>query len=162
MEADRELLSKGNAVRCLQCGTCTSSCTTNSVLPEYNPRRLIENILVSGVTPTLDEAWSCATCAACAERCPRGVSAMDIMLAVRSLYFREHGSVPDDQAEMLDSIVRTGRAFVAPDHVQDLRGELGLPDLSIDASAIAHIRSAVEGSGLSIQHRPQEGGCERK
>lgn len=137
---------KGEIVRCFQCGSCTSSCTTNSVMPEYNPRRAIEMAVVSGVIPTSEEAWSCSTCANCVERCPRGVSAMDAMLSARELLLEKNGEIPGDRKVMIGSIMSTGLAFNPADQLDEIRRALGLPEVPIDAESLKQIRDLVEQS----------------
>lgn len=158
----QELLKEGNAVRCFQCGSCTSACTVNSAAPEYNPRRLIEGILVTNTPPTYEDVWMCATCGLCLERCPREVSAMDIMLAARSLYLAGDGKIPKDRETMIESIVSTGYSVPVKGDIKKIRGELGLPDIRISAEDQAEITEEFERSGLLslIRHR-RGGGDER-
>lgn len=137
---------EGEIVRCFQCGSCTSSCTTNSVMPEYNPRRAIEMAVVSGVIPTSEEAWSCSTCANCVERCPRGVSAMDVMLSARELLLEKSGEIPGDRKAMIRSIMSTGLAFNPVDQLDGTRRTLGLPEVSLDVESLKQIRDLVEQS----------------
>ena len=156
---NENLLSVGNIVRCFQCGTCTSACTTNSVLPEYNPRRAMEMILSTGAIPTVEEAWACATCANCAERCPRGVSAMEVMLAVRSNFADK---APEDRRIMARNIVNTGHAFNPPDGLKEIRTRLGLADVALDDENVAQVQAAVEKAGLSgIVRSTSRGGDKR-
>jgi len=140
------MLEEGNIMRCFQCGTCTSSCTTNSVLADYNPRGLIEAILVLGVMPDAEDAWACATCGNCVERCPRGVSAMEVMLAARSRLFEQLGRIPNDCRAMIQNIEGTGRAVGPRSDLKKIRKALGLPDVSMDGQALKQIQEAIEGA----------------
>jgi len=146
---------EGEIVRCFQCGSCTSSCTTNSVMPEYNPRRAIEMAVVSGVIPTSEEAWSCSTCANCVERCPRGVSAMDAMLSTRELLFERSGEIPQDRKAMIESIMSTGFAFDFANDLNKIRRALGLSEVTVDAENLKQIRDLVEQSDPLRSLRPQ-------
>lgn len=156
---DKSLLSVGKIVRCFQCGTCTSACTTNSVVPEYNPRRAMEMILSTGTIPTVEEAWACATCANCAERCPRGVSAMEVMLAVRS---NLADKAPEDRKMMARNVVNTGHAFSPPDGLKDIRTRLGLADVALDDENVAQVQAAVQKAGLPDIFRSTSGGGDKQ
>jgi heterodisulfide reductase subunit C len=159
---NQHLSLEGEIVRCFQCGSCTSSCTTNSVMPEYNPRRSIEMAVVSGVIPTSEEAWSCSTCANCVERCPRGVSAMDVMLSARKLLLEKNGEIPGDRKVMIGNIMSTGLAFNSADQLDEIRRTLGLPEVSLDVESLKQIRDLVEQSDSlkSLKSQVTGGGAE--
>lgn|GEM_PF-1411821 len=153
---EQHLPLKGEIIRCFQCGSCTSSCTTNSVMPEYNPRRAIEMAVVSNVIPNSEEAWSCSTCANCVERCPRGVSAMDFMLSTRELLFERNREIPEDRKAMIESVMNTGLAFSPTDHLDETRGILGLSSISADVEDLKQIRGLMEQLGSLRSLRPRD------
>jgi len=135
-------------LRCIQCGTCTSSCTVNAITSSYNPRRLIQIILTTGLVPGKEDVWLCATCGICVERCPRNVSPMDIILATRCLLFEEAGKIPPDSSRALRSVLRFGRAVKPRANIKERRAALGLPKLGPDSGDLSQIRGQLKAAGL--------------
>jgi len=73
----------GEALKlCYQCGLCTGTCPWNLVR-NFLVRRMIHQAQLGLVNFEDEEAWLCATCRACVQRCPRGVEIIDIMRAMR-------------------------------------------------------------------------------
>jgi len=71
---------------CMQCGICTSVCPCNQV-SSFSPREILRRLaLDAGTDQSVDQAvWSCVTCNACGENCPRGIQIIDVMQAVRRI-----------------------------------------------------------------------------
>lgn len=70
--------------RCIQCGTCTSSCPSADYM-DYSPRKIIAMIksglkdeVLSSFTP-----WLCASCYNCQVRCPSNIKITDVMYALK-------------------------------------------------------------------------------
>jgi heterodisulfide reductase subunit C len=70
--------------RCIQCGTCTSSCPSADYM-DYSPRKIIAMIksglreqVLSSFTP-----WLCASCYTCQVRCPAKIKITDVMYALK-------------------------------------------------------------------------------
>jgi Fe-S oxidoreductase len=73
----------GEALKlCYQCGLCTGVCPWNLVR-NFLVRRMIHQAQLGLVNFEDEDAWLCATCRACVQRCPRGVEIIDIMRAMR-------------------------------------------------------------------------------
>jgi len=69
---------------CFQCGLCTATCPWNLVRT-FLPHRMIRQAQFGLANLEDEDWWLCTTCAACVERCPRGVEIIDVMQAVRSI-----------------------------------------------------------------------------
>jgi heterodisulfide reductase subunit C len=101
--------------RCIQCGTCSSSCPM-SVYMDHPPRKII-GFIKNGFR---DEAlksftvWLCSSCYTCQVRCPAKIKITDVMYAVRreaierKVYPRRF-SIPVLDREMTRIISRNGR-----------------------------------------------------
>ena len=70
--------------RCIQCGTCTSSCP-NAQYMDFSPRKIIAMIkggfkdqALKSFTP-----WLCSSCYTCQVRCPSKIKITDIMYALK-------------------------------------------------------------------------------
>jgi heterodisulfide reductase subunit C len=70
--------------RCIQCGTCTSSCPSAEYM-DYSPRKIIAMIkggfkdqALKSFTP-----WLCASCYNCQVRCPSKIKITDIMYTLK-------------------------------------------------------------------------------
>ncbi|MFW6151163.1 MAG: (Fe-S)-binding protein [Chloroflexota bacterium] len=67
---------------CYQCGTCTGVCPWNLVRT-FIVRKIIHEAQLGATDFASEDVWTCATCGACVQRCPRGVEVIDLMRAVR-------------------------------------------------------------------------------
>ena len=85
-------LAATDVKRCVQCGRCSATCPAGFKM-DLLPSRMVWE-LVNGNADVMLEAkspWSCMSCMACEERCPRGVSPARVMEAVRLLAIRQQG-----------------------------------------------------------------------
>ena len=76
-----------NIRRCFACGTCAAGCPITEVDPDYNPRKIIRQILFGMREEVLSSPriWYCLVCHRCSARCPQKVNFADIMRALRYL-----------------------------------------------------------------------------
>ena len=79
---------------CMQCGMCAGSCPWRTVDGPFNVRRLIRmaQLGVEGYESD-DILYGCTTCNKCVLKCPRGVTIIDIVRAMRSM-IAETGAIP--------------------------------------------------------------------
>jgi heterodisulfide reductase subunit C len=70
--------------RCIQCGTCSSSCPMAEYM-DYSPRQIIAMVkhgfkddVLKSVTP-----WLCASCYSCQVRCPSQIKITDVMYSLK-------------------------------------------------------------------------------
>jgi len=70
--------------RCIQCGTCTSSCP-NAQYMDYSPRKIIAMIKGGFKDQTLKSftPWLCSSCYNCQVRCPSKIKITDIMYTLK-------------------------------------------------------------------------------
>lgn len=79
-----------NVRACMQCGTCTGSCT-NSHAMDVTPRELWRMVQL-GLKREIFESrtfWLCSSCYYCTLRCPRGLPLTETMGALKRLAFSE-------------------------------------------------------------------------
>lgn len=69
---------------CYQCMTCTLGCPLAHKM-EFKPHELVKSVLLGRDEEVLrsDTPWICASCEACAARCPNGIELVELMDLVR-------------------------------------------------------------------------------
>ena len=88
-------LPQGDSIdKCIQCGTCSGSCPTSSVM-EYGPREIIAALRADMLDRVLksNTVWLCASCYSCSVRCPAKIPFTDIMYELKRLGVK-HGIYP--------------------------------------------------------------------
>ena len=77
--------------QCFACGTCTACCPVAEIDPDYNPRRIIRQILLGMRKEVLSSKtiWYCITCRACTATCPQNVKFSDVMGVLRDMAIQE-------------------------------------------------------------------------
>jgi len=80
-----------NIKLCYACGTCTAGCPVAEVDPEFNPRRIIRQVLLGFRKEVLSSPliWRCAQCYSCTAKCPQNVKFREIMRALREMAVAE-------------------------------------------------------------------------
>ena len=91
-----------NIKLCYACGTCTAACPVAGVNDDFNPRKIIRQVLLGMRREVLASPmlWQCIQCYACYAKCPQNVKFRDIMKALRAMAVKE-GHVKADMAEEL-------------------------------------------------------------
>ena len=91
IEAIKEI--SGTDVRkCMKCGKCSGRCPAFHEM-DIKPHQFV-TLLAKGKIEQLLESkaiWSCLSCMACVERCPRGVAPAAVIEAVRDTVTRMQG-----------------------------------------------------------------------
>ena len=99
--------------RCYACGTCAAGCPVTEVDPDYNPRKIIRQILFGMRDEVLSSPriWYCLVCYRCYARCPQKVNFTDIMRALRYLAIKGRYAPGDElkRVEEIDRITQTLR-----------------------------------------------------
>ncbi len=105
-EIHERLLDAEKLKYCFECGICTASCSIVELLgKDYNPRVLLEKILVSPENAlTSDELWLCAWCYRCHKRCPQALKLPEIFLFMRKIATQKGHTQPFENA--LQKIVK--------------------------------------------------------
>lgn len=67
-------ISGVNARKCMRCGKCTATCPSFDNM-EYHPHQFVYMVESGNIEPLLNSKslYTCLSCFACVERCPRGV-----------------------------------------------------------------------------------------
>jgi heterodisulfide reductase subunit C len=95
-----------NIKLCFACGTCTAGCPVSAIDSEYNPRKIIRQVLLGMRKEVLSSPviWRCVQCYSCSAKCPQNVKFRDVMKALREMAAAE-GYVKAEllgQVEQLD------------------------------------------------------------
>jgi heterodisulfide reductase subunit C len=88
---ERVLSLAGDEVKtCIQCGTCSASCPTASLM-DVPIRKLIRLVLEGEKETALESRsiWLCTSCLLCTVRCPRNIRPMAVVAALKSIYEEE-------------------------------------------------------------------------
>ena len=96
---------------CYQCGMCTGGCPVAHVKPDYNPRRMLESIILGQYDEVLssDLLWLCTSCHSCLERCPQMIEVSEVLVHLKNLA-AESGNVPKLLLERAKRIAETGQS----------------------------------------------------
>ena len=79
--------------KCMKCGKCSGRCPSFDDM-DVKPHQFV-SWLAEGKTEKLLESksiWSCLSCMACVERCPRGVAPANVIEAIRDTVERAQGA----------------------------------------------------------------------
>ena len=99
--------------RCFACGTCAAGCPITEVDPNYNPRKIIRQVLFGMRQEVLSSPliWYCLVCYRCYARCPQKVNFTDVMRALRYLAIKGRYASSDTmkRLEELDRFTQTLR-----------------------------------------------------
>lgn len=99
--------------RCFACGTCAAGCPVTEIDPDYNPRKIIRQVLFGMREEVLSSPliWYCLVCYRCYARCPQKVNFTDVMRALRYLAVkgRHASSETFERLEEVDRFIQTIR-----------------------------------------------------
>lgn len=86
-------ISGQNPLLCMQCGTCSASCTGLGKM-DLLPRQILRKIQLGdpGVLQCRS-IWVCTACLTCTARCPRGIDIARLMEALRAINLRKGNEV---------------------------------------------------------------------
>jgi len=76
-----------NIKACFSCGTCTATCPVSQIDAEFNPRRIIRQVLLGLRDEVLSSPviWRCVQCYGCYAKCPQNVKFTEVMAALREM-----------------------------------------------------------------------------
>ena len=98
---------------CFLCGTCTAGCPVSEIDGDFNPRKIMRQILYGMKSETLSsgEIWKCYQCHTCVAHCPQDVRFADIIRALREIAISEdvYDNVLADKIKELDIKTRKQR-----------------------------------------------------
>ncbi|KKK92117.1 hypothetical protein LCGC14_2706150, partial [marine sediment metagenome] len=106
-------ITDGAAAPCYQCGVCTATCPWGLLQAEpVNVRQLMRRAQL-GIQQQDGAMWWCTTCRACEALCPRGVPIAEVMLALRSLAWKD-GDVPKGLSSVMWALYWDGNPWRRP------------------------------------------------
>ena len=76
-----------NLKLCFACGTCTAGCPVSEVDADFNPRKIIRQVLLGMREETLSSEviWRCVQCYSCTAKCPQNVKFREVVRALREM-----------------------------------------------------------------------------
>ena len=95
--------------KCMKCGKCSGRCPAFKDM-DIKPHQFV-SLLAKGKVEELLESkaiWSCFSCMACVERCPRGVAPAAVIEAVRDTVVRMqngNGIKAEDIPPIVDELI---------------------------------------------------------
>ena len=99
-------ISGVNPRKCMRCGKCSASCPAYDEM-EYHPHQFVSMVENGRIEELLASKgiYTCLSCFACVERCPRSVEPAKLIEAVRLVLLRQQGQThlpPEAIPEKLD------------------------------------------------------------
>ena len=96
-----------NPIKCMKCGKCSATCPSYAKM-DILPHRFVRSVSDGMIKPLMESEtlWSCLSCFACNERCPRGVEPARLIEAVRVEVTRRQNRdyiKPDDIPEIVEN-----------------------------------------------------------
>ncbi len=84
--------------QCYTCGSCSSVCPVEKVVPGFDPRKILHMVTLGLERQLLtsDMIWACSQCQSCVDVCPQGVRCSDVIKALRGEALRQ-GLVDQDR-----------------------------------------------------------------
>ncbi len=110
--AEREMtenvlrISNVNTRKCMKCGKCSGACPAFDKM-DIHPHQFVSMVEKGDIEGLMNSKtlWSCLSCFACVERCPRNVEPAKLIEAVRLSVIRKQGEnrlKADDIPVLLD------------------------------------------------------------
>ena len=101
-----EEMSGASVLKCMRCGKCSATCPNYDEM-EYHPHEFVYFVEKGDIDRLMNSKsiFTCLSCMACVERCPRQVEPAKIIEAVKLLKVRRQGEnhlKPEQVAEMID------------------------------------------------------------
>ena len=83
-------ISGVNPRKCMKCGKCTASCPAYDEM-EFHPHQFVDMVETGRVEELMNSRgiYTCLSCFACVERCPRNVEPAKLIEAVRLAVIRQ-------------------------------------------------------------------------
>ncbi len=99
-------ISGVNPRKCMKCGKCSGACPAYDEM-EYHPHQFVSMVENGEIDKLMNSKgiYTCLSCFACLERCPRSVEPAKLIEAVRLAVIRQQGMdhmKPERVQELLD------------------------------------------------------------
>ena len=98
-----------DARKCMKCGKCSGRCPAYHDM-DIKPHQVVSYIEKGEIDKLLQSKsiYTCLSCFACVERCPRGVAPANVIEAVRQEVVREQGGntiMAENVPQMIDETI---------------------------------------------------------
>ena len=116
---------------CYQCGTCAGGCPVFKQYGKFNPRRVMEKLLLRDFSEEIfdeQQVWYCTMCYTCSVRCPQGIDVGHVITEMKNLAVKVKNAPPGIIAEM-EAIMETGATAAISQSILKRREKLELPEL---------------------------------
>ena len=82
-----------NTRKCMKCGKCSGTCPAYDEM-EYHPHQFVAMVESGDIDALMqsNSIWTCLSCFACVERCPRSVEPANLIEAVRLAVIRQQNA----------------------------------------------------------------------
>ncbi len=163
------------AEKCLQCGKCTGQCPAAAVTANYNPRKIIRDLVNGNIKRVLSSAelWQCFFCSGCFSTCPMDINFPFFVFMLRLAAMNEgfgwedvkqlEGYAERDYLKegiTVSSFERNPEVVKRLGDIQQIRVEAGLPpQRKITPRGLAEINMISDLSGMT-SFMKQIGGVE--
>lgn len=86
-------ISGVNPAKCMKCGKCSATCPAYEQM-EYHPHQFVSMVQKGQIEKLMASRsiYTCLSCFACLERCPRNVEPAKLIEAVRLMVVRQQGA----------------------------------------------------------------------
>lgn len=94
-----------NPKKCMVCGKCSGTCPNYDSM-EFHPHQFVQMVENGEIEPLLKSKsiYTCLSCFACLERCPRQVEPAKLIDAVRTVVERERGPFHLDPVQVSEKL----------------------------------------------------------
>jgi heterodisulfide reductase subunit C len=116
---------------CYQCGTCAGGCPVFKQYSKFNPRRVMEKLLLGEFDEKIfdeQQIWYCTMCYTCSTRCPQGIDVGHVIGELKNMAVKVNNAPAGIVAEM-NAILESGSTAAISQMILKRREKLGLPEL---------------------------------
>jgi Fe-S oxidoreductase len=110
-----ETMKAPSMANCFQCGICSGVCPAVPLMTSQNvlsARKMLHQGKLGLIDFEDKDIWSCATCNACVDRCPRGVDIIDFMISLRKIIVKLGvGYLPKSLRHAMRNLTSVGNPF---------------------------------------------------
>ena len=117
--------------QCYQCGTCAGGCPVFKQYNKFNPRRVMEALLLGEFSEKIfdeQQIWYCTACYTCSTRCPQEIDVGHVIVEMKNMAVKMNNVPPGIIAEM-DAILDSGTTAAISQSILKKREKLELPIL---------------------------------
>ncbi len=132
--------------RCYQCGACMDDCPVVKMNPDFNPNRVIGDILAGKMEEVLNgpDVWRCVSCYTCFELCPQRFGMNKVFENLKQLAYQMN-IMPEGVDGGIKMLLETGRLG----EPTAMRKKLKLPELPKSGSKDLRILLELDEEGES-------------